>query len=157
MSQKGGGKELRIVTRPVVTDDVVKRDPKKQRILFIINEFKQLTEKSLVKLVYELKKEKDLDLGYSFIMLGDTPSSKELAEDLRILLYLGLIETDPVSRKMKLTANGEEFLEKNPVTGEDIDKLKEAIEELKPKIMSEESAAELITRGYRRRRRRPRR
>ncbi len=157
MSQKGTGKELRIVTKPVVTVDVVKRDPKKLKVLYIINEFGQISEMSLTNLIHTLKNEKGIDLGYNFIMIGDVPSSRDLAEDIRILLYLGLIETDPVTRKLRLTSNGQEFLEQNKLGGEDTEKLKEAIEELKPKIMSEESAAELLTRRFRRRRRRFRR
>lgn len=157
MSQKGTGKELRIVTKPVVTVDVVKRDPKKLKVLYIINEFGQISEMSLTNLTHALKNEKGIDIGYNFIMIGDVPSSRDLAEDLRILLYLGLIETDPVTRKLRLTSNGQEFLEQNKLSDEDAEKIKEAVEELKPKIMSEESAAELLTRRLRRRRRRFRR
>ncbi len=157
LSQKGSGKtsgkELRIVTRKVVNEDLIKKDPKKMKVLKVIELFKQISERSLTKLLYMLKEQKEIDTGYKFLMLGDSPTSRELAEDIRILLYLGLVETDPVTRRLKLTSNGQEFLEKNPLTGEEVEKLMRAVEEFKPKIEAEESATELAL-GYRRRRRR---
>jgi uncharacterized protein YwgA len=159
LSQKGSGKssgkELRIVTKKVVSEDLVKKDAKKMKLLKIINELNQISERSLTKLLYLLKNEKNVDLGYKFIMLGDSPSSREVAEDLRILLYLGLLETDPITRRLRLTSNGKEFLENNPIEGPEVEELLKALEELKPKIEAEESTAELVL-GRRRRRRRRR-
>ncbi len=155
MSQKGSsGKELRIVTRPVVTIDAVKKDLKKLLLLHVIKEMKEISERSLSKLIHMLKDEKGVDLGYEFLVIGDVASSRALAEDLRILLYLGLIETHPVTRKLRLTSTGEEFLEQNPVDEEKLKEIKEALEELKPKILAEESTADILMRGFRRRRRR---
>ncbi|MCD6324149.1 MAG: hypothetical protein J7L55_03475 [Desulfurococcales archaeon] len=160
MSQKGSGKstgkELRIVSKKVISEDAVKKDLKKMKVLKIIESFKQISERSLSKLLYMLKEEKGIDVGYKFLMLGETPTSRGLAEDIRILLYLGLVETDPITRRLRLTSNGLEFLEKNPPQAEDLDELMQAVEEFKPKIEAEESAAELAL-GYRRRRRRFRR
>ena len=101
-----------------------------------------------------LKNEKNVDVGYEFIMIGDTPSSRALAEDIRILLYLGLLETDPVTRRLRLTSIGEEFLEQNKLPEDEAEPLMKAIEELKPRIEAEESTTELLLRGLRRRRRR---
>ncbi len=156
MSQKGSGgsKELRIVTKPVVTVEVVKKDPKKLRILHIIQAMKEISERSLTNLVYMLKNEKNVDIGYEFIMIGDTPSSRALAEDIRILLYLGLLETDPTTRRLRLTSTGEEFLEQNKLPEDEAEPLMKAVEELKPRIEAEESTTELLLRGLGRRRRR---
>ncbi len=155
MSQRGSsGKELRIVTKPVVTIDAVKKDSKKLLLLNIIREIKEISERSLSKLIYMLKSEKGIDIGYEFLVISDVASSRALAEDLRILLYLGLIETHPVTRKLRLTSAGEEFLEQNPVDEEKLREVKEALEELKPKILAEESTTDILMRGLRRRRRR---
>ncbi len=156
MSQKGSGgsKELRIVTKPVVTIEVVKKDPKKLRILYTIYVMKEISERSLTNLIYMLKNEKNVDMGYEFIMIGNTPSSRTLAEDIRILLYLGLLETDPVTRRLRLTSTGEEFLEQNKLPENEAESLMKAVEELKPKIEAEETTTELLLRGLRRRRRR---
>ncbi len=113
MSQPSkGGKELRIVTVPVVTVDDVKQDKRKLKLLHILDWVGELSEKGIVKLLHTLK-EKGIDLGYNFIMIGDEPSSREVLEDVRILLYLDLAETNPINRKVRLTSIGKEFLEAN--------------------------------------------
>ncbi len=160
LSQKSGSsKELRIVTKPVVTIDAVKKDPKKLRILHIVKEMGKISERSLTNLVYMLKKDKNTDIGYDFLVIGDTPSCRALAEDLRILLYLGLLETDPITRKLRLTSAGAEFLEQNKLSDEELENLRKAIEELKPRIVAEETTTDILLRGLRRggRRRRFRR
>ncbi len=157
MSQpKGATKELKIVTRKVVTLDHVKKDPRKLHVLYIINEFSEISEKSLTNLIYLMKSEKGVDLGYEFVMLGETPNSKELLEDIRILLYLGILETDPVTRKLRLTSTGKEFFESVRIDESTATKLKEGIEAFKNKILSEEKTLEMLMRSARGRRRRGR-
>ena len=153
-SGKGAGKELRIVTKKVVTEDSVKKDLRKLRLMKVVDLFVQISERSLTKLLYMIKNEKNIDIGYDFIMIGYSPSCRSLADDLRILLYLGLIETDPVSRRLKLTSKGREFLEATHVTDSELEKIIKACEEFKPKIEAEESTTELMLRARRRRRRR---
>ncbi len=155
MSQPSkGGKELRIVTVPVVTVDDVKQDKRKLKLLHILDWVGELSEKGIVKLLYTLK-EKGIDLGYNFIMIGDEPSSREVLEDARILLYLDLAETNPMNRKVRLTSIGKEFLEANKLPDEEIDDLRKAVDEVKERIKAEDNVSTLpLMRGRRRRRRR---
>jgi molybdopterin converting factor small subunit len=113
LSQKGSGKssgkELRIVTKKVVSEDLVKKDAKKMKLLKIINELNQISERSLTKLLYLLKNEKNVDLGYKFIMLGDSPSSREVAEDLRILLSYKYPQIKDILKISRFAVNGEYY------------------------------------------------
>ncbi|HDN75987.1 MAG TPA: hypothetical protein ENG05_02535 [Acidilobales archaeon] len=151
MSQSKTTKEIKIVTRPVVTVDAVKRDLRKLKLLHLISMVGDISEKALTQLLYRLKNEKDYDLGYKFFVIADVPNSKELLEDIRVLLYLGLIESDPITRKLRLTSLGKEFLERegNKVGSDELSKLNEIIEEFKTYIKSLDSTAEIVIRGMR--------
>jgi len=102
-------------------------------------------ERSLAHLVYWLQNEKGIDLGYNFFMVGDVPTSKELHEDIIALLYVGYAETDPKTKKLRLTNDGKEFLERKGVDQEFFEKLRAAVEELKPKIAALDAQIELTT------------
>ena len=70
----GTKKELVIVTRPVVTPQEVERDPRKKKLMLLLKALEDqggIYERSLVNLVYWLKTEKDIDLGYNFYLVGD--------------------------------------------------------------------------------------
>ncbi len=156
---KTATKELKIVTRPVVTVEAVKRDKRKLTLLHIINEIGEISEKAVTQLLYKMKEEKGLDLGYNFYLIADTPNSKDIQEDIRVLLYLGLIESDPISRKLRLTSLGKEFLdaEGKRVPEDELSKVREIINELRTFIQSLDSTTEMLLRslrGLRRRRRR---
>ncbi len=158
MSQPGkGGKELKIVTRHPITVDDVRRDERKVRLLHIIRLYGEITEKALQHLVYELG-QKGFDTGYEFSMIGGVPSSRSLRDSLIALLYTGLLETNPRNKKLRLTSTAlEEFLPTAKMPEEDLEKLKELIEDLRPKISAIDAEVELATmlgRGGRRRRRR---
>lgn len=146
-------KELRIIARPVATLDAVKKDPDKLKLLTIINHLQVISERSLNSLVYALDKEKNIKFKYSFVLVDQIPSSKELSEDVRLLLYLGLVETEPVLRKLRLTSSGKEFLEQNKLDENTLNELLKAVDELKEKILGEEKVAEFSARTTRGRRR----
>lgn len=146
-------KELRIIARPVATLDAVKKDPDKLKLLTIINHLQVISERSLNSLVYALDKEKNVKFKYSFVLVDQIPSSKELSEDVRLLLYLGLVETEPVLRKLRLTSSGKEFLEQNKLDENTLNELLKAVDELKEKILGEEKVAEFSARTTRGRRR----
>ncbi len=146
-------KELRIVARPVATPEAVKKDPDKLKLLTIINHLQVISERSLNNLVHALIKEKNVKFKYSFVLVDQIPSSKELSEDIRLLLYLGLIETEPVLRKLRLTSSGKEFLEQNKLDENTLNELLKAVEELKEKILSEERVTEFSARAARGRKR----
>ncbi len=139
-------KELKIIARQVVTINDVKKDPRKIKLLHIIGETKGISEKALQYLIYYMK-ESGYDLGYQFIMLGNTPSSKELHNDIVSLLYVGLIETDP-RRKLVVTSLGREFIDKNKdlLSEDEKQKIKKLVEELRIKVAPIDTEVELSTR-----------
>ncbi|MEO3993250.1 MAG: hypothetical protein QN229_02925 [Desulfurococcaceae archaeon TW002] len=146
-------KELRIIARPVATLEAVKKDPDKLKLLTIINHLQVISEKGLNSLVHALIKEKNIKFKYSLVLVDQIPSSKELSEDIRLLLYLGLIETEPVLRKLKLTSSGKEFLEQNKLDENTLNELLKAVDELKEKILGEERVAEFSARTMKGRKR----
>ncbi len=157
-SQQGkSGKELRIVTRHPITLDDIRRDEDKVRLLHIIRLYGEITEKALQYLVYELK-QKGFNIGYEFSLIGGVPSSRPLRDSLIALLYTGLLETNPRNKKLRLTSTAlEEFLPSEKIPEEEAEKLRELVEELRPKISAIDAEVELATmlgRGGRRRRRR---
>ena len=143
----GTKKELVIVTRPVVTRDKVEKDERKRKLLMVLKAMEDqggIYERSLAHLIYWLQTEKGLDLGYNFYVIGDVPTSKELHEDVVALLYVGLAETDPRTKKLRLTSDGKEFLERI-LDEEYYEKLAAAIEEYKPKVAALDAQIELTT------------
>jgi len=149
----GKTKELKIITRHVITIDDIKKDPRKVKLLYIISEIGSISEKALQYLLYYMK-ENGYDLGYYFVLLGQTPSSKELLNDTLALRYVGLLETNP-RKKLVVTSLGKEFLDKNSniIPDEEKDQIKKLIEELRIKIAPIDAEVELRA-GPRRRRRR---
>lgn len=147
--QQKQSKELKIVTRPVVTIDSIKGDATKLKLLHIIKHLSSVSEKALTYLVHLLQSEAKIQLKYSFINVGGVPCSKQLRDDINVLLYLGLVETDAVSRKLKVTSNGAEFLEKHGLSGEELKTLLASVDELKNKISSIDAEADLSARKVR--------
>lgn len=142
-------KELKIVTRPVVTIDSVKSDVTKLKLLHIIKHLNSVSEKALTHLIHLLQNEAKVQLKYNFINIGGVPCSKQLRDDINVLLYLGLVETDAVSRKLKLTSNGIEFLEKHGLSNDELKTLLASVDELKSKTSSIDAEADLSARKVR--------
>lgn len=156
MSTPSKSKELKIITRPALTINDIVNDVRKIALLHVIKTFGEITEKALYYLIKWIQ-EKKLDLGYSFFEIAGTLSSKELKEDIIALLYLGLLETNPRNKKLKITADGLDFLEKyGSKLDETIEKLTQAVEDLRPKVIPIDAEQELsfrLFRGSRKRRR----
>ncbi len=153
-AEKSVSKELKILTRPVVTIDAAIRDDKKMSILAVVNGLNEVSERGLVSCLYILKTEKGKDVGYPFQVVGKVVNSRELLEDVRILLYLGLLEVTG-GRKLRLTSMGKEVLEKlGSEWGEKLEELSKAVEEVKQRVLSEESLFSMMSSAERRRRRR---
>jgi len=96
LSQPGSqtkSKELKLVTKQVVTSDSVKEDKRKLQLLYLISNFDGISEKALLHAISELKN-KGLDLGYNIVTLGNNVTSPQVKDDLTALLYLGLLEND---------------------------------------------------------------
>lgn len=157
MSQKAEktvSKEIKIVTRPVVTLDDVSRDLRKVSLLEVVRSLGEVSERGLISSLYILKSEVGKDLGYQFQVIGSSVSSREVLEDVRVLLYLGLLEVSP-NRKLRLTSLGREFLEK--LSGglrERLEDIAKSVEGIKQRVLSEDSLLNLAPAGGRRGRRR---
>ncbi len=135
MSQPGSqtkSKELKLVTKQVVTSDSVKEDKRKLQLLYLISNFDGISEKALLYAISELKN-KGLDLGYNIVTLGNNVTSPQVKDDLTALLYLGLLENDQ-AKTLKVSSNGKDFLESNPVDEAFKNQLTSLIQELKEKI-----------------------
>ncbi len=128
-------KELKTFSMQVITQDHIKRDPKKIKILYIVRHLGSISEKALTYLLYLLKNEKGIDLGYSFITIGNKVMSKQILDDIMALLYTGLLESDPRTKKLRVTSNGLDFLERNPMPTSEINDLLKAIDELRGKVL----------------------
>ncbi len=154
MSKPSKSKELKIITRHVITIDDIKKDPRKVKLLYIISTTSGISEKALQYLLYYMKEE-GYDLGYKFVMLGAVPSSKEILNDTLALRYVGLLETNP-RRKLVVTSLGKEFLEKEGskyISDDEKDQIRKLVEELRVKIAPIDAEVELMSRPRRRRRR----
>ncbi len=160
MSKPSKTKELKIITRHVVTIDDVAKDPRKLKLLYLVDALGEISEKALQYLVYWLKTEKQLDLGYEFLVIGNVPSSKELKMDIVALLYVGALETNPRNKKLRVTSVGKELLEKTVTENlkPEFDRVVAAAKELEAKVKSIDAEVELtikmLRQSMRRRRRR---
>lgn len=136
-------KEVKIVTRQVVTLSDVAKEPRRLKLLYVISIYGPITEKALNQLLHELK-DKGIDLKYSFINVGKTPISRDLVNDITMLKYTGLVEVNN-SRKLTLSSLGKEFLEKNLGLISEVEReaLKNAVNELKPKIKATDLEIEI--------------
>lgn len=144
MSAPSKSKELKIITRPALTINDIVNDSRKIALLHIVKSFGEITEKALYHLVKGVQEEGKIKLGYSFFEVAGILSSKELREDLIALLYLGLLESNPRNKKLRITADGQEFLEQNiEKLGDNAEKISEAIENLRPKIIPIDAEQEL--------------
>jgi hypothetical protein len=153
-AEKTVSKEIKIVTRPVVTLDDVSRDLRKVSLLEVVRSLGEVSERGLISSLYILKSEVGKDLGYQFQVIGSSVSSREVLEDVRVLLYLGLLEVSP-NRKLRLTSLGREFLEK--LSGglrERLEDIAKSVEGIKQRVLSEDSLLNLAPAGRRRGRRR---
>ncbi len=139
MSQPTKTKELKIITRKVVTLEDVKKNKRMLKLLHIIDHLKEISEPGLIHLLYEMKNA-GVDLGYNFIVVANKPGSKEVHQDLLDLLYLNLVEKDPVRGKLRITSTGKEFLEKNGLPEEEVKPLLAAVDQAFPKIKFIEEA-----------------
>ncbi|HIC98837.1 MAG TPA: hypothetical protein EYP08_04140 [Pyrodictiaceae archaeon] len=142
----GTKKELVIITRPAITLDQIKTDERKKKLLLVLRNMEDqggVYERSLAYLLYWLKTEKGVDLGYDFLLVGDVPTSKELHEDIVALLYVGVVENDPRTKKLRLTSQGRELLQSIAFDKDFVEKLRAAIEELKPKVAAIDAQLEL--------------
>ncbi|ACP46306.1 conserved hypothetical protein [Sulfolobus islandicus Y.G.57.14] len=137
MSQPGQqkSKDVKMVSKQVISTNIINEDKRKLQLLYIIRQIGKLTEKSIIMLLYELK-QKGVDIGYQFNVIGNNVFSLMAKEDLTSLLYLGLIENDPVSKKIGISNNGIEILDKTQIEEDFKNKVAQALNEIKTKILA---------------------
>ncbi|AAK40549.1 DUF1411 domain-containing protein [Saccharolobus solfataricus] len=137
MSQPGQqkSKDVKMVSKQVISTNIINEDKRKLQLLYIIRQIGKLTEKSIIMLLYELK-QKGIDLGYQFNVIGNNVFSLMAKEDLTSLLYLGLVENDPVTKKISISNNGIEILDKTQIDDDFKNKLAQALNEIKTKILA---------------------
>jgi DUF1009 family protein len=139
-------KEIKVFSAQVVTIDHIKKDKRKLILLNIIRTCNEISEKGLAHLIALLKDEKNINLGYTILKLGSKVVVRELLEDVKALLYTGLIEVNPKNKKLMLTSNGHEFLDKvmSQIAIENLDAILKTVEELKPKILPLDEEVALV-------------
>ena len=135
MSQPGQtkSKELKIVSKQVITADSLKEDKRKIKLLYIIKTLNGVSEKALTVGLYELK-QKGLDLGYQFNVIGNNIFSPMIKEDITALLYVGYLENDPKNKKLVITSKGQEFLDAQQIEDEFKNNLNQLLNEVRMKI-----------------------
>ncbi|MCC6017096.1 MAG: hypothetical protein LM582_08650 [Desulfurococcaceae archaeon] len=139
-------KEIKVFSTQVVTIDHIKKDKRKLILLNIVRTCNEISEKGLAHLIALLKDEKNINLGYTILKLGSKVVVRELLEDVKALLYTGLIEVNPKNKKLMLTSNGHEFLDKvmSQIAIENLDAILKTVEELKPKILPLDEEVALV-------------
>jgi hypothetical protein len=107
-----------------------------------------ISEKALVNLVY-LMRENGFNLGYNFVVVGNTPTSRDLLGDLTLLKYIGLVEVAG-NKKLVVTSLGRELLSKvTPVISSQEDTIKKLYEALYPKVAPVDVEIDLKSRARR--------
>ncbi|BBG24526.1 hypothetical protein [Sulfuracidifex tepidarius] len=142
-------KDLKISSKQVINPTIVNEDKRKLNLLYIINRMERVSEKALTTLIAEMK-EKGLDLGYEFNNIGNNTFSHSLKEDITSLLYLGFVENDLKTKKLSLSNDGKEFLEKSQIDEELKSKLDSMINDLKVKVNAIDEEYNLKMRNERR-------
>lgn len=135
-AQQQKTKELKVFSVQVVTLDQIKNDKRKLTLIYIIKSLKEVSEKGLSYLINYLKEEKKIDLGFNITKIGNKIIVKELNEDVKLLLYVGIIEMDPKTKKLRLTSNGQEFLESIKIVDKDLEQLLQIVEEYRNRIVA---------------------
>ncbi|AFL66030.1 hypothetical protein [Desulfurococcus amylolyticus] len=127
------GKEIKIVTKHVVTPSDLEKNPRAVKLLYIISLSNGISEKALMSLLY-LMTQNGYDLGYSFTLLTQSPTSRDVLNELTMLKYLGFVEVG-ANKKLIISSAGKEFLEAHlNIVGGDAETIKKLFSDLKPKI-----------------------
>lgn len=156
-SESKTSKDLKIVTVHVVTRDRVIKNDRQMALLYIIDKFGPLHERTLQHVVHKMQ-ELGHDIGYKdFSVVGEVPYSPTLKSDIIALLYVGFVETEPsVFRKLRVTSDGKEALEKSYKAPEGLERVvSEHFEELRNLASLIDNQVDLQVRRRMRERRRP--
>ena len=157
---KGGGKELKIITVQVIRPEKVLENDRQMSLLYIIEKIGPIHEKTLHHIISMLKEEYNVDLGYQIRKIGKIPYSPDLKSDIVALLYVGFIEREPnIYKRLRTTAKGKDALEQRKPPAMLIEVLDKNYEPIKNKASMLDSVEDAEIRRLRRslesRRRRP--
>lgn len=141
------GKEIKIVTKQAITIGDIMKNPRILKVLYLISMAENgISEKALIHLVYTIEKELGLKLGYNYVTIGGIPVSRDLSNDLTSLKYTGLVELSLKNKKLYITGQGKEVLEKSmDQIKEEAEDLRKAFTEAWPKIAPIDLEASLKT------------
>lgn len=149
--EKGGGKELKIVTIPAVREEEVLRSDRAMSLLYLIDKIGPVHEKTLHHIIAMLKEEYGADLGYTIRKIGTRPYSPELKTDVTMLLYVGFVEKEPgIYKRLRITGKGKDVLEKRKPPAVVINVLEAHFEPIKNKASMLDSAENAEIRRLRR-------
>jgi hypothetical protein len=148
LSQQTKSKELKIVTRPVISLESVKSNKRAMKVLHLISELGSVNEKGLSYVIRELSSA-GVDLGYRFLDIAGIPTSKELREDIIAMLYVGLLESGQ-GKKLSVTSQGKEVLSQIQLDQEYLEAIKAKLPEIKIKLATILAEADLEERRVRR-------
>jgi len=149
--EKGGGKELKIVTIPAVKEEEVLRSDRAVALLYIIDKLGPIHERTLYHVINMLKEEYNADIGYTVRKIGNRPYSPELKSDLVKLLYVGYIEREPgIYKRLRTTSKGKDALEKRKPPALVVNALEANYEPIKNKASMLDSAENAEIRRLRR-------
>lgn len=137
-------KELKIFSTQVITLNHIKKDKRKLLLLNIIKNYNEISERGLAYLLTLLKEEKGINLNFTMIKLGNKTVIKELQEDIKALLYTGLIEVNPRNKKLRITSNGREFLDSLRSELEEFNNIIQAADELKSQVQPIDEETSLL-------------
>jgi len=96
-------------------------------ILCLIKSFGSISKEDLINILYLLKKEKNIDLGYIFMIMGEYIICKQALNDIKSLLSRGFLEE--IEGKLNVSALGQHVLEKKGCT-EKVKRIAEEAREL---------------------------
>ena len=149
--EKGGGKELKIVTIPAVKEEEVLRNDRAIALLYLIDRLGPIHEKTLHHIVGILKEEYNADIGYTVRKIGNRPYSPELKGDLVKLLYVGYVEREAtIYKRLRTTSKGKDVLEKRKPPAVVVNVLEANFEPIKNKASMLDSAENAEIRRLRR-------
>lgn len=142
-----GSKELKIISVQVVTRDSVVKSPRRMGLLYVIDRLGPMHERTLHGVVSRLQ-EKGADFGYEFKRIASSLYSRELREDLVALMYVGFVEAGAgKTRKLRVTSEGREALEKHGAPQGIVGVLQSGYEELRNETSLLDSHIDIQLRG----------
>ncbi len=142
-TEAGKTKDLKIISVQVITRDRVVKNPRQMGLLYIIDRFGPIHEKTLQMLAYEIQK-RGAQLGYNFTVVAGVPYSPEFRNDLVALTYVGFVEVNPrKNRRLQVTSDGKEALEKYGVPKSVIEVIERHFVDLRNTAMLKDSEIDI--------------